>query len=210
MAFGPDAKLYITTGDAYHRNNAQDMKSRAGKILRLNDDGSIPADNPFGDAIWSYGHRNPQGLAWDTEGRLWETEHGPTGEGSRCCHDELNLIVKGGNYGWPVVIGDEKKEGMIPPAWHSGDDTWAPASLVYFNGALYFGGLAGEGLYEATIKDATITSVKKHLDGTYGRIRTIRIGPDNMPYITTSNTDGRGTAGARDDRIVRISPTSLR
>ncbi len=210
MEFGPDGKLYITTGDATKAAIAQDMKSLGGKILRLNDDGSIPTDNPFGTAVWSSGHRNPQGLAWDTDGNLWQTEHGPTGEKGRCCHDELNKIVKGGNYGWPAVIGDETSEGQIPPAWHSGDGTWAPASLVYFDGSLYFGGLIAEGLYKATIENGAITALTKHLDGTYGRIRTIRVGPDGMFYLTTSNTDGRGTAGATDDRIIRINPLSLR
>ncbi len=210
MEFGPDGKLYITTGDATSAAIAQDMKSLGGKILRLNDDGTIPADNPSKSAVWTSGHRNPQGLAWDADGNLWETEHGPTGEGGRCCHDEINKLVKGGNYGWPAIIGDQTKTGMLTPAWHSAESTWAPASLVYFDGALYFGALKGEGLYKATIVNGAIGTLTKYMDGTYGRIRTIRIGPDNMFYITTSNTDGRGSKKPGDDRIIRVSPTALR
>lgn len=209
MEFGPDGKLYVTTGDATRAAIAQDIQSLGGKILRLNDDGTIPSDNPYSSAVWSSGHRNPQGLAWDVDGNLWQTEHGPTGEGGRCCHDEVNKIIKGGNYGWPAIIGNESRAGMLSPAWHSSDGTWAPASLVYHEGSLFFGGLIAEGLYEATVENGAITSVTKHLDGMYGRIRTIRVGPDNMLYLTTSNTDGRGNAGATDDRIIRINPQAL-
>jgi glucose/arabinose dehydrogenase len=210
MEFGPDGKLYITTGDATRAQIAQDKSSLGGKILRLNDDGSIPSDNPFGTAVWSYGHRNPQGLAWDASGNLWETEHGPTGEDSRCCHDELNLLTKGGNFGWPTIIGDETKNAMTAPVRHSGDDTWAPASLAYLDGALYFGGLKGEAIYKATISGDTISSLTEHFVGDYGRIRTIRVGPDNMLYITTSNRDGRGARGVGDDKILRIDPAALK
>ncbi|MBP9756993.1 MAG: PQQ-dependent sugar dehydrogenase [Candidatus Pacebacteria bacterium] len=209
MEFGPDGKLYITTGDATRGALAQDKSSLAGKILRLNDDGTIPSDNPFDTAVYSYGHRNPQGLAWDESGQLWETEHGPTGEAGKCCRDEINKIVKGGNYGWPTIIGDEKAEGLISPAWHSGDDTWAPASLVYHDGALYFGGLIGTSVYKATLSDGAIKSLDSYTDGEYGRIRTIRKGPDSMFYITTSNTDGRGRSLPHDDRIIRFDPRSF-
>lgn len=210
MEFGPDGKLYVTTGDATKRVIAQDLKSLGGKILRLNDDGTIPSDNPFGTAVWTYGHRNPQGLAWDTAGRLWENEHGPTGEGSQCCHDEINILNKGANYGWPDVIGDATKTGTIAPIRHSGDDTWAPASLIYFNGALYFGGLKGEAIYKATVSGDTITSLTEHYVGTYGRIRTIKVGPDGMFYITTSNRDGRGSPESGDDKIIRIDPAQIK
>ncbi len=210
LAFGPDGLLYITSGDAMNGSLAQSTSSLAGKILRLTDDGTVPRDNPFANAVFSYGHRNPQGLAWDSDGNLWETEHGPSGEEGRCCHDEINRIEKGDNYGWPIIIGDEKKEGMITPVWNSGNDTWAPASLTYFNGSLYFGGLKGQALYSAALNAGSIAGLTTHLSGVYGRIRAVRFGPDHLFYITTSNTDGRGNPSETDDRIIRIGPATVR
>lgn len=206
MAFGPDGYLYVTTGDASVASNAQNTSSLAGNILRIADDGSIPADNPFGNAVYSYGHRNPQGLTWDDEGRLWSTEHGRSG--IRSGYDELNLIEKGANYGWPVIQGDETREGMRSPVLHSGaSDTWAPASAQYYNGSIFFGGLKGEALYEAVLADdGSVSELKEHFRNTYGRIRTVTLGPDGMLYLTTSNTDGRGKAREGDDRIIRIDP----
>ncbi len=209
MEFGPDGKLYVTTGDATRPPNAQDKESLSGKILRLNDDGTIPPDNPFGTALWSFGHRNPQGLAWDSEGRLWETEHGPTGELGICCRDEINIINKGANYGWPTIAGERSAEGLVSPVMHSGTGVWAPSSLVYLNGKLYFGGLKGEALSEAVLEGEKIVELKEHFKGEYGRIRTVRVGPDNMLYITTSNRDGRGSKEQGDDKIIRINPNKL-
>ncbi|HEY4522628.1 MAG TPA: PQQ-dependent sugar dehydrogenase [Candidatus Paceibacterota bacterium] len=210
MAFGPDGKLYITTGDATRGQIAQDKSSLGGKILRLNDDGSIPSDNPFGNAVWSYGHRNPQGLAWDSGGRLWETEHGPTGEQNLCCRDEINLIEKGGNYGWPVITGDQIQTGMRTPVLHSGAKTvWAPASAVVVGDKMYFGGLLGRALYEVTLGENGVTNLKEHFKNEFGRIRTVRMGPDGFLYLTTSNRDGRGDPVAEDDRIIRVDPKSL-
>lgn len=209
MEFGPDGLLYIATGDATSPEIAQDKNSLGGKILRLTDEGTIPPGNPFGTAIYSFGHRNPQGLAWDEDGALWITEHGPTGEGGQCCRDEINKIKVGGNYGWPSSVGDTVRAGTIAPALHSGTDTWAPASLVYLEGKLYFGGLRGEALYEATLENGAVKELKKYLSDEYGRIRTVRLGSDGMLYITTSNRDGRGSAKAGDDKIIRIDPRSL-
>lgn len=205
IAFGPDKMLYITTGDAGIEQTAQDTESLAGKILRVDMDGVIPKDNPFGNAVYSYGHRNPQGLAWDDQGRMWTTEHGPAS------FDELNLIKKGANYGWPNIKGDESADGMEKPAVHSGpNDTWAPASLAYKSGSLFFGGLRGETLYEAKIEPDTRLNLKAHFRGRYGRIRAATIGPDGGLYIGTSNTDGRGRTNPGDDKIIRISPANLR
>jgi len=121
IKFGPDGFLYITTGDASVPESAQDRSSLAGKILRLKDDGSIPPDNPFPDSpVYSYGHRNPQGLAWDADEKLWATEHGSAAT------DELNLIEPGRNYGWPTIRGDETAPGMVSPVIQSGTTTWAP------------------------------------------------------------------------------------
>jgi len=208
MEFGPDGLLYITTGDAQSPAIAQDLKSLGGKILRLTADGGIPSDNPFGTAVYSYGHRNPQGLAWDDAGRLWETEHGRSGVTSGM--DELNLIEKGKNYGWPTLEGDKTQAGMVAPALHSGArDTWAPASAVFHDGSIYFGGLKGEALYEAVLNREQVVELRTHFKDVYGRIRTVRLGPDGMLYLTTSNRDGRGNSSPDDDRIIRINPKTL-
>ncbi len=218
MEFGPDGLLYVTTGDATEPAIAQDLGSLGGKILRLNDDGSIPTDNPFGTPIYSYGHRNPQGLAWDSTGRLWETEHGRSGIQSGL--DELNLVEAGKNYGWPDIEGDETKTSMEKAVLHSGtSDTWAPASAAFFpnppgadgqgHGSIFFGGLRGETLYEAVLDGTRVVELKRHFLGEFGRIRTVRVGPDNMLYITTSNRDGRGDVREGDDKIIRIDPAQL-
>ncbi len=209
MEFGPDGLLYITTGDATRSHIAQDKNSLGGKILRLKDDGSIPGNNPFGTAIYSYGHRNPQGLVWDGAGNLWETEHGRSGVTSGM--DEINVIRMGANYGWPTIEGDETAPGMVSPALQSGaSDTWAPASAAYLKGSLFFGGLRGEALYEAVLRGGnSVSELKTHLKGVYGRIRTVRVGPDGMLYLTTSNRDGRGNPASDDDILIRVDPKSL-
>lgn len=208
IAFGSDGKLYVTTGDAGQPDGAQNKNSLAGKILRLNDDGSIPDDNPFSNAVYSYGHRNPQGIAWDEEGRLWSVEHGPSG--SQSGYDELNLIVKGGNYGWPEIRGDETAAGMVAPVVQSGsDETWAPAGLAYYDGSLFFAGLRGESLYEAKIESENNVLLRAHLRGTYGRLRGVSLGPENKLYLTTSNRDGRGQPQSGDDKIIAIDPRLL-
>jgi len=206
IKFGPDNKLYITTGDANAPNDAQNTSRLNGKILRLNDDGSVPADNPFNNPVWSYGHRNPQGLAWDDQGRLWSTEHGPSG--SETGYDELNQIQKGGNYGWPLIRGDQTRNGLIAPVAQSGaNDTWAPAGLAYANGSLYFAGLRGQTLYQARINSATSVTLTKHLSDEYGRLRSILV-DDQRLIIGTSNRDGRGTPQDGDDKLLSI-PLSI-
>jgi glucose/arabinose dehydrogenase len=204
IAFGPDGMLYITTGDAGEEALAQDTASLAGKVLRVRDDGSVPADNPFGNAVYSYGHRNPQGLAWDDQGRLWETEHGRSG--LRSGLDEINLIEKGANYGWPLIEGDEVSDGMRAPVAHSGPNmTWAPSGIAFRDGKLYFAGLRGRALYDVEVMpDGTLGSVNERLKDQYGRLRGVAVGPDNSLYVTTSNQDGRGRPATEDDRVLRL------
>ena len=207
IAFGPDNNLYITAGDATNENWAQQTDILAGKILRLSANGSAVAENPFGNEAYSYGHRNPQGIAW-VDGQLWVTEHGRSG--FRSGMDELNSIEPGGNYGWPVIEGNETQEGMISPEIHSGaDTTWAPAGAAYIDGSLYFAGLRGKTLYEAQIQDGEVQNLEEHLVNEYGRLRAVVVGPEGDLYISTSNTDGRGTPRNGDDKIIRIDPESL-
>lgn len=203
IAFGPDGFLYVATGDAEITANAQDKNSLAGKILRLKDDGSIPADNPFQNAIYSYGHRNPQGLAWDTSGQLWATEHGPSG--TQTGYDELNKIEKGGNYGWPTIKGDQTQTGLITPILNSGSkETWAPSGLAFYKGLLIFSGLRGQSLYSAQVTNGQVGELTSSLRQKYGRLRAVVAGPDGFLYISTSNTDGRGTPKPGDDKIIKI------
>lgn len=207
IKFGPDGFLYITTGDAQRPSYAQDTNSLAGKILRVTDDGSPAPGNPFGNMVYSYGHRNPQGITWDKDGQLWETEHGPSG--AQTGNDEFNKIEKGKNYGWPKIRGKETHEGMITPIIESTNlETWAPAGLAYMNGKFYFAGLRGQTLYEVIVSGDTV-SLKRHLQNEYGRLREVVIGPDQMLYVTTSNRDGRGTPRPGDDKILRINPKKL-
>ena len=208
LAFGPDGKLYVGVGDATDEATAQDPQTLGGSILRVDDDGSIPTDNPFGNAVYSYGHRNPQGITWDDEGRLWITEHGRSGV--RSGYDEINLITPGANYGWPDSEGDTVAEDTVAPALHStASVTWAPASALYHEGSIFFGGLKGETLYEAVLDGEKVIELREHLAGEYGRIRSITLGPDGFFYLTTSNRDGRGDPIAEDDRIIRIDPRWL-
>lgn len=208
IKFGPDTYLYITTGDAQNPSQAQKTSTLGGKILRVTDTGAPAQGNPFKTQVYSYGHRNPQGLAWDANGNLWQTEHGRSGIQSG--FDEINLIERGKNYGWPIIQGDEVRPGMETPKRNSGaTTTWAPAGAAILANSLFFGGLRGQTLYEATIQNNSITALREYFKGQFGRIRDVVVGPDNMLYITTSNRDGRGIAQATDDRIIRINPRKL-
>ncbi len=202
IKFGPDGMLYITTGDASNAQLAQDIGSLAGKILRL-DDGTIPSDNPFpGSPVYSYGHRNPQGLAWDSDGRLWATEHGQSAT------DELNLIVAGQNYGWPVIRGNETAPGMKNPVVHSGSITWAPSGMAFLDGYLYFAGLRGQSIFWVDISNPAELPARL-FDGDFGRVRDIVVGLDGYLYIITSNRDGRAIPSGVDDQLIRIDPDQL-
>lgn len=199
IEFGPDGRLYATTGDAGQEALAQDPSNLNGKILRVTDEGY---------EVFSYGHRNPQGLAWDSQGRLWATEHGPSGLQSG--FDEANLIKEGENYGWPEIRGDETQVGMQSPVVQSGsEDTWAPAGAAIYKNYIFFAGLRGQALYSAKIEGENLIDLKANFKNEYGRLRAVVLGPDNYLYITTSNRDGRGEPVEADDRIIRINPEIL-
>ncbi len=220
IAFGPDGKLYVTTGDARNPDAAQDLDSLAGKILRLEPDGSIPADNPFpGSPVWSYGHRNPQGLAWTSDGRLYATEHGPTGDLGLAAHDEVNLIEPGRNYGWPFVVGTLVRRELpdaVPPVIESGTSTWAPSGATFvrsgripqWQGNLLFAGLRSETLWRLVLAadGRSAQELEPLYQGEFGRLRTAVEGPDGAIYLLTSNRDGRGSPQRDDDRVLRIVP----
>lgn len=204
LEFGPKGYLYVTVGDATEKQKSQDLDSLHGKILRLEPDGSVPESNPFDSEVYSYGHRNPQGITWDSQDRMWATEHGSTAT------DELNLIEKGANYGWPEIRGNETAPGMKTPVRYSGyEETWAPAGLQYHNESLYFAGLRGQSLYEAELEGEEVVSVKTHFRKDFGRLRAVTLGPDGFLYFSTSNRDGRGQPGEKDDRILKVDPAEL-
>ncbi len=214
IKIGPDNKLYITTGDAGNRDAASDLNSLAGKILRINLDGSIPSDNPFGDSpIYSYGHRNPQGLAWNGD-IMYASEHG------QIAYDEINLIVPGGYYGWPYVEGGEIGENLnvIPPMVHSGNATWAPSGIAYVDNEFWT-----NKLLVACLRSSQLLMLSLSDDGTYvssidylfqnqfGRLRDVFYGRDGSIYLLTNNRDGRGSPNLFvDDRIIRITPSYTR
>jgi glucose/arabinose dehydrogenase len=215
VKFGPDGKLYWTMGDAQDAGLAQKLSSLNGKVLRINPDGTLPPDNPFKDSpVYSLGHRNPQGLAWQPgTGRLYATEHGPSGF-QGCCRDELNLIEPGSNYGWPVITGDETREKMAAPVLHSGrGETWAPGGAAFVTGgpwagSLVFTGLRGQALYRVVPdkNDPRKTAAfERHFVREFGRLRDVVEGPDGALYVLTSNRDGRGRPAPEDDRVLRIA-----
>jgi len=216
LEFGPDNLLYITTGDAEEVALSQNRDSLAGKILRLSPDGSVPTDNPFTTPIYSYGHRNPQGLTWDQSGRLWSSEHGPVG------FDEINLITAGGNYGWPIMRADEATGLMprpdsidlIPPKLTSGSqtaNTWAPSGTEFLpDDKLLFVGLRGSALFSASVTGSDLRDLQQHFTNEFGRLRAVRVGPDGLIYIATNNRDGRGQPIEMDDRVIRINPDAIK
>lgn len=217
IKFGPDGKLYIGVGDASAADLAQDRDTLAGKILRIHGDGSVPADNPFGTAVWSYGHRNPQGLDWQPgTNLLFATEHGSSG------WDEINIIEGGKNYGWPVVTGEQPgRPDFVDPILTSGPPpAWAPSGAAFgtatwladWRNNFFVATLRGEHLHRIapdTADPHRVAAEEKLFEGVYGRLRDVVQGPDGL-YFTTSNRDGRGTPGPTDDRILRIVSDDMR
>ena len=220
LRFGPDGKLYITTGDATQRDLAQKLDSLAGKTLRLNDDGTIPPDNPFvgqqnvRPEIWSYGHRNSQGLDWQPGTNLmFQTEHGPSGFDGPGGGDEVNIVEKGKNYGWPLIHHQQTRTGLESPLLEY-TPAVAPASGMFYRGSafpqfkgnFFFGCLRGERIIRVRLDGRRVISQENLLVGKYGRIRDVAEGPDGFLYFSTSNRDGRGSAANDDDRIIRLTP----
>ncbi|HEV8366007.1 MAG TPA: PQQ-dependent sugar dehydrogenase [Gemmatimonadaceae bacterium] len=220
IAIGPDRLLYVSTGDASTEPLAQDRNSLAGKVLRLTLDGAPAPGNPFGNATYSYGHRNPQGLVFDrTRGFLYLTEHGPSD------NDEVNRIEMGRNYGWPTVRGKcdgdagsneipfcqannvvEPLANWTPTIAPSGADLYTSSAIRGWQGSLLFTSLVGRALYRLTLSSdgRRVESQERLFHNTFGRLRDVLVAPDGAVYLGTSNRDGRGSPTSDDDRIIRI------
>ncbi len=214
LRFGPDGMVYITTGEGFERDVAQDLNNTGGKILRLTPEGKIPEDNPFENSpIFSYGHRNPQGLAFHPEtGVLFESEHGPSGEEGVFGYDEINIIYRGRNYGWPYVVGAVNKKEFIDPIvlWKKATP---PSGICFYKNFLFVATLKSEALIRIEIerkeRGYEVKSIERwfqedYYKGKYGRLRDVVLGPDGYLYILTSNRDGRGIPREGDDKILRF------
>ncbi|WP_449281806.1 PQQ-dependent sugar dehydrogenase [Leucobacter sp.] len=202
IAFGPDGLLYATAGDAGDPGDAQDPDSLAGKILRVTATGAIPPDNPFpGSPVYSLGHRNPQGLAWDDDGALYSSEFGQN------TWDELNAIEAGGNYGWPEVEGIAGADGFIDPVQQWSPADASPSGIAILGDRLYVANLRGERLRSVPLADPT-TSTEIAV-GEYGRLRDAVAAPDGSLWVLTNNTDGRGQPQPDDDRVLAFDVLAL-
>jgi glucose/arabinose dehydrogenase len=198
IKFGPDGMLYITTGDAGNSSSAQDTNSLSGKVLRMNKDGSVPSTNPFKNYVYTYGNRDPQGLAWGSNGTLYESEHGES------MNDEINILVSGGNYGWPLYQGNKTAPGFISPLVVYTNYTIAPSGIAFYNNKLYIAGLRGNQLRQISLSDnGSSYTGQQALFTQLGRIREV-VYHNGFLYIATSNTDGRGIPQIGDDKIIRI------
>ncbi|HNI70281.1 MAG TPA: PQQ-dependent sugar dehydrogenase, partial [Marmoricola sp.] len=199
LAFGPDGMLYATTGDSGEQDLAQDRDSLAGKILRMTPEGKAPADNPFpGSLVYSYGHRNPQGIAWASDGTMYAAEFGQD------TWDELNIIKPGSNYGWPIVEGIGGDQRYADPIREWAPAEASPSGIAILGGNVYVANLRGERLRQVSIADPSQET--QHWEGRYGRLRDVVVAPDGSLWVLTNNTDGRGDPGPVDDRILRFAP----
>lgn len=212
IAFGPDGMLYATTGEIFEMHMAQDLKAFGGKVLRIDPGGGIPSDNPFPNSpVWSYGHRNPQGLAWHPEtGALYQSEHGPSGEVGFGAHDEINIIEEGRNYGWPRIVGAPGRAPYVDPIAMWPNTSVPPAGMTFHKGALYVATLRSEALIRLRIEGRRVLSIERlfagdEYDGVLGRLRDAVDGPDGHLYVLTSNRDGRGSPRPGDDKILRMT-----
>ena len=199
LVFGPDGYLYAGTGDASASGNSQDRNSLGGKILRMTPDGQPAPGNPFGTLVWSYGHRNVQGLVFDRSGRLWASEFGQNR------FDEINLIQAGKDYGWPIVEGASDDPRFTAPlvTWPTSDAS--PSGVTIAGSTLYVAALRGERLWQIPLEGDRTGSPRATLEGDYGRLRAVQLAPDGSLWILTSNRDGRGDPTGDDDRIVRLT-----
>ena len=200
LAFGPDHMLYASTGETGRGELAQDRSSLAGKILRMTPDGRSAPGNPFGTLVWTYGHRNVQGFAWDSKGRMYATEFGQDR------FDEVNRIVKGHDYGWPAVEGFGKDGGRYTePLLTWSTDEASPSGMAYAAGSLWIGALRGERLWQVPLSpDGSAGRPLAHFTGRYGRLRAVATAPDGSLWVSTSNRDGRGSPHPGDDKILVI------
>ncbi|WP_322726434.1 PQQ-dependent sugar dehydrogenase [Streptomyces spongiae] len=200
LAFGPDKMLYATTGERYEGPLAQDKKSLGGKILRMTPDGEPAPGNPFGDSlVYSYGHRNVQGLAWDTKQRLWASEFGQN------TWDELNLIKPGGNYGWPDVEGKEGRSGFVDPVAQWRTEDASPSGVAIAEGSVWMAGLRGERLWRIPLEGTKPSAdPQAFLTDEYGRLRTVVSAGGDKLWLTTSETDGRGSPEKGDDKLLEL------
>lgn len=197
IAFGPDQLLYVTAGDAGQPDRAQDLNSLGGKILRMTADGDVPADNPFPDSlVYSYGHRNPQGLAWADDGTMFASEFGQN------TWDELNVITPGANYGWPTVEGIGDDPAFTNPVQQWEPSEASPSGIAQADGTIFIANLRGQVLRAVPVADPTTSTT--HYRREYGRIRDVTVSPDGQLWLVTGNTDGRGTPGPDDDRILSV------
>ena len=216
LAFGPDGMLYATLGDTGDRSSAQDEEALSGKILRMTPEGEIPDDNPFGDSlVYSMGHRNPQGIGWDDDGKMYASEFGQD------TWDELNIIEAGGNYGWAEVEGiaggngdgtssggsdgtDNGSGDFIDPVQQWTPDEASPSGLAVTDDSILIAGLRGERLHQVPLAD--LKSSSELWTGEHGRLRDVVEAPDGSLLVLTNNTDGRGDPSAADDRLLRFTP----
>ncbi len=201
LEFGPDGYLYAGTGETGHEGLSQDKSSLGGKILRMTTDGRPAPGNPFGNLLWTYGHRNVQGLAWDQQGHMYATEFGQN------AYDEVNLIEKGHNYGWPEVEGMGGGDEFTDPLLTWTTDEASPSGLAYADGSLWMAALRGQRLWQIPLRrDGSAGHPIGHFTREYGRLRAVTTAPGGALWVSTSNRDGRGSPRQGDDRILLITP----